>query len=93
MALPPTPNGYPPAPLKVWQKIYAASALTSIESMISEYQDKDIIVELMTHPGYVDDYTRSLTSYIERDKELQVLKESKEKGIFNKIELINFKQL
>lgn len=68
-------------------------SIDSIERMIFEYQDKDIIVELMTHPGYVDDYTRRLTSYIERDKELQVLKESKEKGLFNKIELINFKQL
>ena len=68
-------------------------SIESLEKMISEYKAKDIVVELMTHPGYIDDYTRSLTSYIERDKELQVLKEAKENGIFDKIELINFKQL
>ena len=68
-------------------------SITSLEKMISEYKAKDIVVELMTHPGYIDDYTRILTSYIERDKELQVLKEAKENGIFDKIELINFKQI
>ena len=68
-------------------------SIESLEKMISEYKAKDIVVELMTHPGYIDDYTRSLTSYIERDKELQVLKEAKKNGIFDKIELINFKQI
>jgi len=68
-------------------------SITSLEKMISKYKAKDIVVELMTHPGYIDDYTRSLTSYIERDKELQVLKEAKENGMFDKIELINFKQI
>ena len=68
-------------------------SIESLEKMISEYKAKDIVVELMTHPGYIDDYTRSLTGYIERDKELQVLKEAKENGIFDKIKLINFKQI
>ena len=68
-------------------------SIASLEEMISTYQEKDIVIELMTHPGYIDEYTRSITSYTERDNELQVLKEAKDKGLFNKIELINFKQL
>lgn len=68
-------------------------SLNSLEEMIKKYQDKDITVELMTHPGYVDDYTRNITGYIGRDNELCILKESKEKGILNKVKLINYKQL
>lgn len=68
-------------------------SIESLEEMVSKYCDENITVELMTHPGYVDDYTKGITSYIEREKELKVLKEAKESGIFDKIELINFKQL
>lgn len=68
-------------------------SIVSLEEMVIKYNDKDIVVELMTHPGYVDEYTRSLTSYTDRDNELQVLKEAKENGVFDKIELINFKQI
>ena len=68
-------------------------SLDSLRDMINKYEDKDIIVELMTHPGYVDDYTKSLTSYIEREKELKVLRDAKENGIFNMIKLISYKQL
>ena len=64
-----------------------------LEKLVIKYKDDDITIELMTHPGYVDDYTKDITSYIERKKELLVLKEAKEKGIFDKLELINFKQL
>ena len=68
-------------------------SIESLGEMISKYHDKDIVIELMTHPGYVDDYTKGITSYIEREKELKVLKEANENGVFDKIELINFKQL
>lgn len=64
-----------------------------LKDIISKYQDKDISVEIMCHPGYVDDYTRNITSYLGRDKELEVLKEAKEQGIFDNIELISFSEL
>lgn len=67
--------------------------INALETMIHEYQNKDTIVELMTHPGLIDDYTKTVTSYIGRDRELQTLKEAKNKGIFNNIELISFKEL
>ena len=64
-----------------------------LRGVVSKYQDKDITVELMTHPGHVDEYTKSITSYVDREKELQTLKATKEEGIFDKIELISFGQL
>lgn len=68
-------------------------SIESLKEMTTKYYDKDITVELMTHPGHVDDYTKGVTSYIEREKELKVLKYAKENGVFDKIKLINFKQL
>ncbi len=68
-------------------------SIDSLKSMVLKYKNEDIVVELMTHPGYVDDYTKTITSYIKRDNELDVLKEAKEKKIFEGIELISFKQI
>ena len=64
-----------------------------IEKMISKYKDTNDVIELITHSGYIDEYTKKITSYLDRDKELITLKEAKEKGIFNGIELIDFKEL
>ena len=68
-------------------------SIESLEEMVSKYCDKNITIELMTHPGYIDDYTKGITSYIEREKELKTLKEAKEKRLFDNIDLINFNKL
>jgi predicted glycoside hydrolase/deacetylase ChbG (UPF0249 family) len=47
----------------------------------------------MTHPGLIDEYTKTVTSYLNREKELLVLKESKELGLFEEIDLVSFQQL
>ena len=64
-----------------------------IRNMIEIYKEKNVVVELMTHPGFIDEYTKSVTSYLNREKELNVLKESKIKGLFEEVELINFQQI
>ena len=65
----------------------------SIRHMVETYKEKDVIVELMTHPGFIDEYTKSVTSYLNRESELNVLKESKKIGLFEDVELINFQQI
>lgn len=67
-------------------------SLRCLKEMILKYKEKDIVVELMTHPGFVDEYTKSITSYLNRERELEVLKESKRLGLFDEIQLINFQQ-
>ena len=65
-----------------------------LESIINTYKDKDISMEIMVHPGYMDEHTMSLTSYnMEREKELEILKQAKENGLFDEIELISFHEL
>lgn len=65
-----------------------------LESIINAYKDKDISMEIMVHPGYMDEHTMSLTSYnMEREKELEILKQAKENGLFDEIELISFHEL
>ena len=61
--------------------------------MIKKYKEKDVVVELMTHPGYIDEYTKTITSYLDREKELDILKKIKETGQLKDIELINFQQI
>lgn len=65
----------------------------SIRYMVEIYKEKDVVVELMTHPGFIDEYTKSVTSYLNRESELNILKESKKIGLFEDVDLINFQQI
>lgn len=67
--------------------------LEKLEGIIEKYKNTDLVVELVTHSGYVDDYTKSVTSYVGRENELNVLRSAKEKGLFEGIELISFSDL
>lgn len=64
--------------------------IDKIKEMISMYKDKDIVVELMTHPGYIDDYTKTITSYLKREEELKILQEAKQNDIYDEVDLISF---
>lgn len=66
--------------------------IETLKEMISKYKGQDIVVEVMTHPGYIDEYTKSVTSYLDRELELNVLRDSFNNGIFIDIELISFKE-
>ena len=61
--------------------------------MIETYKEKNVVVELMTHPGFIDENTKLVTSYLNRENELNILKESKKAGLFEEVELINFQQI
>lgn len=67
--------------------------LDTIKNMLAKYENTDLVVELVTHSGYVDEYTKSVTSYLGREKELSVLKQAKEQGIFEGVELISFSEI
>lgn len=67
-------------------------SVDNIKIMIKKYKEQDVVVELMTHPGFIDEYTKTVTSYLDREKELNVLKECMENGVFEGIELVNFQQ-
>ena len=68
-------------------------SIDSIKQLIEKYKNDNVVVELMTHPGLIDEYTKTVTSYLNREKELLVLKESKELGLFEEIDLVSFQQL
>lgn len=67
--------------------------LKKIKEIIEAYKDTNLTIELCTHSGYVDDYTKSVTSYVGRENELNVLRQAKAEGLFDGIELINFSNL
>lgn len=64
-----------------------------IKNMLNTYKNTDLTIELMTHCGYVDEYTKKITSYVMRDKEIEILKQAKENDFFSDVELINFQDL
>ncbi len=67
--------------------------LDCVKSFIDKFSKTNLTIEFLTHPGYIDDYTKSITSYLNRDKELQILKTAKELGLFDDVELINYSEL
>ena len=64
-----------------------------LRNFIEEYSNTDLTIELLSHPGYIDDYTKTITSYLDRDKELSTLKQAKNEGLFDKIQLIDYSAL
>lgn len=67
--------------------------IEEMQRMIDKYKKEDVIVELMTHPGYIDEYTETITSYLGREKELRILKEAKDSKLFEGIKLISYSQM
>lgn len=67
--------------------------INSIKKILDKYKDKDITLELLTHPGYIDEYTKKITSKIDREVELDILKSAKDRGMFSDIKLISFKNI
>ncbi len=64
--------------------------LDFLKEFINKYRDTDLVIELLTHAGYIDDYTKTITSYLKRDEELSILRRAKEEGLFDGIELIDY---
>ena len=64
-----------------------------LRSFIEKYSNTNLTIELLSHPGYIDDYTKTITSYLDRDKELNTLKQAKDEGLFDKIQLIDYSAL
>lgn len=64
-----------------------------LRNFVEEYSNTNLIIELLSHPGYIDDYTKTITSYLDRDKELSTLKQAKEESLFDKIQLIDYSAL
>ena len=56
----------------------------------SIFWKRDITLEVMATVGYIDDYTRTQTNYLVREDEIAVLREAKEQGYFDDIEMIGF---
>jgi len=67
--------------------------VTKLREILSKYRDTNKTVELSCHVGYMDEYSKGITSYRPREKELQVLLEAKRKGVFNGIEMVSFKDI
>lgn len=67
--------------------------ISTFDVLKSLFWNRDISLEILTHVGYIDDYTRTQTNYMQRENEMHVLREAKEQGYFDNIDLISFADL
>ena len=63
-----------------------------LDKVVKTYRGKNTTVEIMSHPGFIDKYTKKITSYIDREKELNCLEQFVEKNKL-KNKLISFREL
>ncbi len=67
--------------------------ISTFDVLKTLFWNKDISLEILTHVGYLDDYTRTQTNYLRREDEIAVLREAKKLGYFDNVDLINFSDL
>ena len=64
--------------------------ISTFQVLKSLFWKRNISLEVLTHVGYIDDYTRQQTNYLIREDEINVLREAKKQGYFDGIELVGF---
>lgn len=67
--------------------------LDTLRNIVKRYQNTDKTIEILTHVGYIDEYTQNQTSYLIREKEIEILKSAQQQGVFDGCQLINFGDL
>ncbi len=67
--------------------------ISTFQILKSLFWKRDISLEVLTHVGYIDDYTRHQTNYLIREDEINVLREAKKQGYFDDIELVGFSDI
>lgn len=60
---------------------------------IKKYENTEYTIELMTHCGFIDEETKMITSYLDRELELRILEKAKDMGTLKNIQLISYKEL
>ena len=64
-----------------------------LAQIANRYKNFSGTCELMTTPGYVDQFLATQTNYLAREEELIALKNAFESGVWNDVELISFLDL
>lgn len=72
---------------------YSGPTVEKLEQIAAFLKDKNICCELMTLPGYVDEFTTSQTNYLGREQELLSLKKAFEQEVFKNLELVDFSKI
>ena len=64
--------------------------IETLKAIHDHYANKNISLEILTHVGYIDEYTQNITGYLLREREIEVLKQAQKQGLFNDCELLCF---
>lgn len=61
-----------------------------LQSILDKFKNSNKVIEILTHAGYIDEYTKSISSQDSRERELNALKKAKDLGIFDNIDLVGY---
>ncbi len=64
-----------------------------LEQISEQLTNCNGVCELMTTPGYIDDFTQTQTNYLKREDELVALKQAFIEGVWKDFELVSFLDL
>jgi len=68
-------------------------SVETLKNIHDTFKDKNITLELLTHIGYIDEYTMSQTSYLSREYEIEELKKAEAINLWKDVEKISFKDI
>lgn len=69
------------------------NTVEELKRIINQFKSTKKIIEIMTHAGYIDEYTRKISSQESRERELAALKQAKDLSIFDDVDLVGFECL
>lgn len=69
---------------------FRSNTVEELKSIINRFKDTNKIVEILTHAGYIDEYTSKISSQDSRERELTALKKAKDLGVFDNVKLVGY---
>ncbi len=79
--------------LSDFHESYSGPTKEKLKEIANFLKNKNGSCELMTVPGYVDEFTTTQTNYLGREQELLSLKEAFLDGVFDELELTDFTKI
>lgn len=61
----------------------------TLDDLLNRHKNEEIIVEIMTHVAFIDDYTKEFTDYLNRENELYTLEKYLKDGRFEGVNLVS----
>lgn len=69
---------------------FKSNTVEELKNILNQFKKTKKIIEILTHAGYIDEYTSKISSQDSRERELIALKQAKDLCVFDDVELIGY---